>query len=116
MPKLFGLNVLGLLAGSIAFNVLGVLWYGTLFTEQWHTLKGIEADPSAETSLLPLVYGFINVLVVTLGVGLLLKWLSVSKLLTAIKYGLIVGVCFALTTEAYGLIYGGEPLALFMID
>jgi len=34
---------------------------------------------------------------------------------TNIKH-IYVGVCFALTTEAYGLIYGGEPLALFMID
>jgi len=41
---------------------------------------------------------------------------NVSKLITAIKYGVIAGVCFALTTIAYGPIYGGTPVQLFYID
>lgn len=116
MPKLFGLNILGLAAGSVAFFVLGWLWYGVIFMEKWMSLMGMSVDPAAPMDMTPMIYGFFNVVIVTLGIGLLLKWLNVSKLVTAIKYGLIVCVCFALTTEAYAMIYGNGATELFLIN
>lgn len=116
MPKLFGLNLLGLLASSVAFWLLGYLWYGVLFMDQWMALIGIDASAGGEPDPLLMLVGFINTLIASLGIGLLLKWLNVSKLVTAVKYGLIVAVCFVLTTEAYGPIYAGGSLDLFFLD
>ncbi len=116
MPKLFGLNLLGLLATSVAFWLLGYLWYGVLFMEKWMTLMGMDASAGGEPNMMLMAMGFINTLIASLGVGLLLKWLNVSKLVTAVKYGLIVAFCFVLTTEAYGPIYGGSSVDLFYLN
>ncbi len=116
MPKVFGLNLIGLAATSIAFFALGWLWYGILFMDKWITLMGIDANAGGEPAMGLMALGFVNTLIASLGIGLLLKWLNVSKLVTAVKYGLIAGVCFALTTEAYGPIYGGTPVELFYLN
>ncbi|PHR62950.1 MAG: hypothetical protein COA47_01260 [Robiginitomaculum sp.] len=116
MPKILGLNLLGILAGSVAMFVLGWLWYGMIFMDKWMALMGISPDPSSEMAMAPMIYGFINVVVVTIGIGLVLKWLNVSKLMTALKYGLILCVCFALPTEAYNMIYAGSSAELFLIN
>ncbi len=116
MPKIFGLNLIGLLATSVAFFLLGYLWYGVFFMEKWMTLMGMDASAGGEPDMMLMGLGFVNTLVAALGIGLLLKWLNVSKLVTAIKYGLIAGLCFALTTEAYGPIYGGSPVELFYLN
>ncbi len=116
MPKILGLNLLGILAGSVAMFVLGWLWYGMIFMDKWMALMGMTPDPSGDMAMAPMIYGFINVMVVTIGIGLVLKWLNVSKLMTALKYGLILCVCFALTTEAYVMIYAGSSSELFLIN
>jgi hypothetical protein len=116
MPKIFGLNLLGIFIGSVVFFALGWLWYGLLFMEKWARMTGIQMDPNAQMDMVPMVYGFLNVIVVTLGIGLLLKWLNVSNMVTAIKYSLIACVCFSLTTEAYWMIYAQKPLELFLIN
>ncbi len=116
MPKVCGLNVVAILAGSVAFFMLGWVWYGMLFMEQWTSLSGITINPNKEMNPAEMAYGFINCVVVTIGLGLLLKWLNVSKLLTAVKYGVMACVFFALTTDAYGFIYGGQPFELFVLN
>jgi Protein of unknown function (DUF1761) len=116
MPKLFGLNIIGLLVTSIAFFALGWLWYAILFMDKWMVLMGIDPNAGGEPDMMLMLYGFLNVVVVSIGLGLLLKWLNVTKMFTAIKYGLVVAVCFALTTIAYAPIYGGKPIELFYID
>ena len=116
MPKIFGLKIIGLLATSVAFFMLGWLWYGVLFMEKWATLMGIDTSTGEAPTMLPMLYGFLNVVVVSFGIGLLLKWLKITTIASAIKYGLIAAVCFSLTTEAYGPIYGGTPIELFYIN
>ncbi len=117
MPKLFGLNVLGLLAASVAFFMLGYLWYGVLFMDQMMALMGYteESQGNFEPAM-AMGLGVLNVAIVSIGIGLLLKWLNVSTLMTAVKYGLIAAVCFGLTTTAYGWIYGTYPIRMAYID
>ena len=117
MPKVFGLNLLGLIAGAVFFFILGYLWYAVLFMDEMMQAYGIsEATPGNHSQTIAMLMGFINVMIVTLGVGLVLKWLNVSKLATAVKYGLILWLCFALTTSAYMWIYGDVPLNMLLID
>ncbi|PHS28342.1 MAG: hypothetical protein COA85_03795 [Robiginitomaculum sp.] len=116
MPKIFGLKIIGLLATSVAFFVLGWLWYGVLFMDKWATLMGVDISAGGEPSMLPMLYGFLNVVVVSFGIGLLLKWLKITTMASAVKYGLIAAVFFSLTTEAYGPIYGGTPIELLYIN
>ncbi len=117
MPKVFGLNLLGILAGAVFFFLLGWLWYGVLFLQDMMEAYGVSATDSGNFSpVISMLMGFVNVIIVTIGIGLVLKWLNVRKPVTAMKYGLILWFCFALTTTAYGWVYGSVPLKMLMID
>lgn len=117
MPRIFGLNLLGWIVTSVAFFLLGFLWYAVLFGSQMMELMNYDENTTgAFGQSMGMVLGFVNVVIVSLGIGLLLKWLNVSKMGTAIKYGLIAAVCFSITTEAYAWIYGDMPLQMAVID
>ena len=75
MPKVLGLSLIGLIATSVAFFLLGYLWYGVLFMDQWMALMGIDANAGGEPKMSLMALGFINTLIASLGIGLLLKWL-----------------------------------------
>ncbi len=117
MPKLFGLNSLGLLATSVAFFFLGFVWYGMVFDKQMMALMGFDENTVGNfTPAIGMTLGFLNVVVTSIGIGLVLKWLNVSTMGTAVKYGLILAVVFALTTNAYQWIYGVYPIKMGLID
>lgn len=117
MPRIFGLNLLGWIVTSVVFFLFGFLWYAVLFGSQMMELMHYdESTTGAFGQSAGMVLGFVNVAIVSLGIGLLLRWLNVSTLVTAIKYGLIAAVCFAITTEAYGWIYGDFPVQMAVID
>lgn len=63
-----------------------------------------------------MVLGFVNVAVVSLGIGLVLKWQKVDTMVSAIKTALILAVVFAITTQAYGWVYGAFPIKMAVID
>lgn len=117
MPRIFGLNLVGWIVTSVVFFLFGWLWFGILFDEKMMELMQYnETTVGAFGKSIGMVLGFVNVAIVSLGIGLLLKWLNVDKMGTAIKYGLIAAVCFSITTEAYGWIYGEFPLQMAQVD
>ncbi len=117
MPKLFGLNLLGLVIASIAFFALGFVWYGIIFDQQMMALMGYDENTVGHfTPAVGMALGFLNVLAVSLGIGLILRWLDVKNWTTALGYGLFLGAFFALTTTAYGWIYGTYPIKMAVID
>jgi len=117
MPRIFGLNLLGWIITSVAFFLLGYVFFGVIFMEKMTALMGYDESTVMNFSFgMGLTLGFINVAVISLGIGLLLKWLKVSDMMTAIKYGLIIAVFFAITTEAYGWVYGNFPIKMAVID
>lgn len=117
MPKIFGLNLIGLLATSVAFFFLGFFWFGIVFLDQMTNLMGYtESTKFNFEQPVQLTLGFLNVVVISVGIGLLLKWLNVNTLMSAVKYGLIAAVTFGMTTTAYGWIYGNYPIHMAVID
>jgi Protein of unknown function (DUF1761) len=117
MPKLFGLNIIGLLVTSIVFFFLGFLWFGIVFLDQMTVLMGYtESTRFNFAQPVQLSLGLLNVAVVSVGLGLLLKKLNISTLGASVKYGLIAAVTFGLTTTAYGWIYGNYPIHMAIID
>ena len=41
MPKIAGVNVLGVLLAAVAMFFIGFIWYGLLFTEPWMAANGL---------------------------------------------------------------------------
>ena len=112
MPKIFGTNLLGILAAAVVFYLFEFVWYGMLFTEMWLAFTGIsEAEALAQSeSLGAMMYvgGFAITLLQTLGLAYILHHASASVLMTCVKICAIIAVLISLPMMMYGHIYEGD--------
>ncbi len=111
MPKIFGTNLLGILVATVAFYLLGYVWYSMLFTEMWLAFNGIsEADAIAQAeSMGAMMYigGIVITLLQVLGLAYILNHASASVLLTCVKICALIAVLIALPMMMYAHIYEG---------
>ena len=114
MPRVFGTSVLGIFLASLAFFVVGFLWYGVFFMKEWAVLTGTPTD--GDMSITPLIVGFMITLVQVLGLSFILQHAGASTLVTCVKICGLIALLIAFPIMAYNLNYEGRPLALFKID
>lgn len=117
MPRLFGLNVLGVLVASLAFWVVGFVWYGIVFAEAWMVAEGVtEADAEGQSPIWMLI-GFIITVLQVIGIGLVMKWRNISDIGGAVMTGLTLWFFFALAFVTYAYAYlPAHNTELWMID
>jgi len=119
MPRIFGLNIIGVLASAIALYFVGFLFYGLFFADLWMGLQGFtEAQMLAadENMALGMVHGFIISLVTAIFIGLALERFGGDGMMSAIKSAVLLWAGFAVTTLAYGFVYAMQPVMLFVLD
>lgn len=119
MPKILGLNLLGVLAGSVAFYLVGWLWYGVIFMDAWMAAMGVtEADMEAGgNQAIWMIGGFIITVLQVIGIGLVLKWKGVASLSDAVKTALVLWFFIALPFAHYGYLYGvAHSQTLLVVD
>lgn len=120
MPKLFGNSILSLILATIAFYMLGFMWYGYLFADSWMHLTGItEADAMArseEMGAMMYVWGILITLAQVIGLAAVLNWTGASQLFTCVKIAVILAVLLVLPVISYGAIYEGVSIHLVGID
>jgi hypothetical protein len=115
MPKLFGLNALPVLVASIAFFLVGYLWYGVIFAEAWMTAEGLTKEDAG--SPIWMVPGFIITLMQAIGLGLVLKWRNIAAPGPAAAAALVLWVVFALPFSLYAYVYmPAHDATLLFID
>lgn len=114
MPKIFGVNILAIFLAAIAFYMLGWLWYGSLFMEQWMKLTGVHGDGGMKP--LTMVLGFAICLLPAFGIAMVINWARAHKLYSCIKIGIGLALLIVLPTLLSGNIYQAEPIALLIID
>ena len=109
MPKIFGTNLLGILAATIVFYLLGFLIYGILFSEQWMTLNGITQEAAEahadKLGILMWIGGIGITLLQVLGISYVLHQSSASVLGTCAKIAAILAVLIGLPLMAYSWLY-----------
>lgn len=120
MPKIFGTNLLGILAATVAFFMLGWLWFGILFQAQWLegvglTLEGATAIAEKSGAMM-YVWGIVISLVQAIGLAFVLHHASASKLMTCAKISGIVGLLIAVPIAGYGTLYEGNPLIGLIVN
>ena len=75
MPKFFGSNIISLVLATIAFYMLGFLWYSFLFVDQWMHLTGITATDALvrgeQLGAMMYVWGLLITLAQVLGTTLI---------------------------------------------
>ncbi len=121
MPKIFATSWLGILAATIAFYLLGFLWYGIIFQEMWMGLAAITEEAAAAKAeamgLMTYVWGVIITLMQVLGLAYILNHAGASLLKTCAKICAVVAALIALPVIAYGTIYGvNYPAKLLGLD
>lgn len=117
MPKILGLNSLGVLVASVVFFIVGWLWYGVVFVDSWMAEMGIPASEGEDMAPTTLILGFIITVMEVIGIGLVLNWKNAAGINGALKTAGVLWLLFALPFCAYGYLYGAsQSLTLLMID
>jgi hypothetical protein len=117
MPKIFGLNIVGVLVASVAFFLVGWVWYGMLFSDAYMAANGVTEADAGDMSPAWMASGFVITLLQVIGIGLVLKWKGASGLVDCVKTAVIVWFFFALPFATYAYIYmPAHNSMMLMID
>ena len=87
-----GINWVGVIAAVVVGQVIGFLWYGMLFEEQWMALSGV--TPSGDAANTAMALGVVNQLVVAVGLAWLIGKLGNATLAGGATAGLLAGIFF----------------------
>ena len=115
------LNWLHILVATIAYFILGALWYSKLlFANPWIKGHGIIVhEGDAKKGLVGIMLGsFVLFFLVTTGVAImqeLIPGYSVSAV-QSIKHSLLISCLFSFATISIGYLYTKKPLAVHLID
>jgi|Transcript_9828 ABC-type amino acid transport system permease subunit len=124
MPKIAGVNLLGVLLAAVAMFFIGFIWYGLVFTEPWMAANGLFYTDETKTAMqwltadgltsvsadagpqpMIMLAGFVLSLVLSFGLGWHMKQKNISKLGTAVLFGLWISLLIGLPLIAYDTVY-----------
>jgi len=117
MPNVFGLKLIPVVLATIAFWVIGYLWYGIAFESQWlaeagYTQADFEASSPAWMGL-----GVLISLLSVIVIGKVLQWTDATSIGDAAQRTLILWIGFGATMALYGLAFTpAHSVTLFLID
>ncbi|MEM6535972.1 MAG: DUF1761 domain-containing protein [Pseudomonadota bacterium] len=122
MLRLAGVNLIGVFLSAIAMFFIGFIWFGVLFqvpwmqangmffaegsqTEfQWLSASGVQTSEIAPSSAI-MGAGFVLSVVLSYGLGWHLKQKSITKLSTAVLFGLWLSLLIGVPLAAYDMVY-----------
>jgi len=116
MPRIFGHNLLFVLAAFIVMYLIGFAWYGMIFQEPYQAMSGMDMEtPTAPWRMYGVGLGI--PLLAVLGLAWVFDKFGHVGLMACVKTALGVAVFFALTTNLYALAYDVRyPPGLLWID
>lgn len=135
MPKIAGVNPLGVFLAAVAMYFVGFIWYGFLFTEPWMAANGLFFADEAKTTMqwltadglqslsadagpnpMVMLWGFVLSLVLSFGLGWHMNQKNISKLGTAALFGLWMSLLIGVPLMAYDTVYTpyGSLMGLFV--
>lgn len=112
MPKL---NPVGIAVASIAFFIVGFLWYGVIFSDAWMAGHGLTQD-DAESPIW-MLGGLVVTVMQVIGLALILKWKGVAGLADAATTAALLWALLALPFTLYAYLYlPAHNSTLLMVD
>ncbi|MEX6633475.1 DUF1761 domain-containing protein [Hyphococcus lacteus] len=117
MPRVLGLNLVGVLVATLAFWMVGFVWYGLVFAEIWMEANGVTAETAGAGGSLYMLGGFVITLMQVIGIGLVLKWKGVATMGAAVMTAVILWFFLALPFANYAYLYSpAHNTTLLLID
>lgn len=118
-------NWLAILASVVAAMIIGFLWYGTLFQNQWMAGNGITANEDwtkmfkdgaeMDMSPMPMVFNTIFMVVYAFIINWLINKTDMRTWQGGMMIGLAVGLTHTLNVIA-GNLFAANPSSLSMVD
>ena len=121
MPKIFNTSWLAVIAATIVFFLVGMVWYTFLFADAWMEASGITQEMAdarmAEMGMgLWLFLAFLITLAQAIGLLMVLHLAGAKRLPASLKTAFWLVVTIVSPILAYASLYGGYPLSGFLID
>ena len=113
--RVLGLKIAPVILSSLLIYVVGALIYGVLFSSQWMALFGYTPEMLAGEQWRMALSPIMPVMI-TLGIGLLIKDRGITTLWAGLKLGALIGALFLVAARLYNYAYGNEPLGLLLMD
>jgi hypothetical protein len=114
------INWLALAVATVAYFVLGALWYSkALFGNAWIKLANIDMNnPDAKKGMAGMMVStFVLILIVCFSLEvLIIKFNFEQELMYGIKLGLLTGLGFATTAVSINYVYESKPSGLYLIN
>ena len=122
MPRLAGINLVGVLVSAIVIYFIGFLWYGLFFAEVYMnaqgifineardamnflTASGIATERQEDANPMWMLGGFLVPVVLSFGLAWLMRRGSVTGLGAAISFGLKLSLLIGIPLMAYDFFY-----------
>ena len=112
------INWLAVIAGGLAYFILGAIWYSFLFKNAWIKATGVNMnDPNAKSGVAAtMISSLVLMIIASIGLGILITRIGSAGWMTGCKVGLIVGACFSATGISISYLYEKRPTALHLIN
>ncbi|SDT79236.1 DUF1761 domain-containing protein [Actinoplanes derwentensis] len=107
------LNWIGILAGFVAFTVLGGVWFAVLFPRAYNRSLGRAADAKPQASALFYAGPATTSLIITITSAILMSALDIDTYSDALLFGLIVGLGYLTANTVNIAINPNFPRPLF---
>jgi hypothetical protein len=114
---LANLDYLHILVATVAYFLIGALWYSVLFGKTWVKLIGVTMTEDDKKNI-PMMFAMTFVLnfVITFATAAVLYFIEPRTILAALKSGLLLGVGFVGASCAMNYMYSKRPFKLTLID
>jgi hypothetical protein len=119
MSALSNLNWLHILVATIAYFIIGAIWYSFLFQKPWVRYQNIDMNnPEGKKGVGIIMFtSFIWTFITVTALAVLISKMSLDGgVLYAVKMGLLTGVCFSAIAISTTYLYLKKPLGLHLID
>ena len=113
------INWIVVLVATIAYFLLGALWYSVLFGKKWAQLVKLDtSNPDMKKGMGGMMIStFVLTLIICFGLEVLVvKFNFVQEVSYGIKIGLLTGLAFATTAVSIHYIYENKPTNLYLIN
>lgn len=109
---------LHVLVAAVAYFALGAIWYGPLFSKAW--IRGHQVntnDPDMKKGVAGImIFSFLILIAICTALAIVLEIGSVTGAMQAVKWGLFLGLGFAVTSTSMTYVYLKKPVSVHLID
>ena len=113
------INWLAVIVATVAYFLLGALWYSVLFGKKWAQLVKLDTtNPDLKKGMGGMMLStFVLILIVCFGLEVLIVKINFLQEITyGIKLGLLTGLAFATTAVSINYVYERRPTNLYLIN